>query len=138
MAPRAASWLQRLPSRSTPGWAPARRAARNPTKVQAQQMSLALPRREATPMSGQAAAVQQPGVAVAVTPLAEVPAASARRREAHPKPAQAAPVSHPSWVLPAAPRAALRQVRQAAVVASKAAGQEARPMSVRRAGWVQA
>jgi len=88
----------------------------------------------------QAAAVRQLAVEAALERQAEVPAPSARRVEAHPRPAQAALVSHPSWVRRAAEPAALRQVREAGVVASKvaaAAAAAARPTSARRAGWVQ-
>jgi hypothetical protein len=136
VAPRAASWLQPLPNRLTLGWALAQPAERNPTKARAQ-LLLALPRRVAIPRSAQAAVVRQLAVVAALEWQAEVPAPSARRAEAHPRPAQAAPVSHPSWVRQAAEPAALRQVREAGVVASKVAAEAARPTSARRAGWVQ-
>ena len=116
VAPWAASWLQPLPNRSTLGWALAQPAERNPTKARAQ-LLLALPRRVAIPRSAQAAVVRQLAVVAALEWQAEVPAPSARRAEAHPRPAQAALVSHPSWVRRAAEPAALRQVREAGVVA---------------------
>ena len=132
MAPPAPSWPQAIPSRSRRGWAPARRAARNPTTERAQlQPARTLP--EAIPRSAQAAG-PRPVVVAALARLAEAAAPWAQRLKARPRRVPEALALRPSWALPAAEPAALRRAPEAAgVVASKVAA-AARPTSARRAG----
>ena len=134
VAPPAANWPQEIPNRSTPGWAPARPAALNPTTERAQ-LQPALTRREAIPRSAQAAR-RRPAVvvAVAVGRLAEAAAPWARRAEAHPRTVPAALALRPSSALPAVEPAALLRAPEEAAAASRVAAAVARPTSARRAG----
>jgi hypothetical protein len=135
VAPSAPSWPQAIPSRSTRGWAPAPRAARNPTTERAQLQPARTPL-EAIPRSAQAAGPRPVVVVVAVPArLAEAAAPWAQRLKARPRRVPEAPALRPSWALPAAEPAALRRAPEAAGVASKvAAAAAARPTSARRAG----
>jgi hypothetical protein len=136
VAPPAESWLQAIPSRSTPSQAPGRKAERNPTKGPARRQQL---RREEIPTLAQAAVLRRRVVAgaraVVVRP-AEAPAPWARRVVVHPKPAPEALTSHPSSAHPAA-QPALRLVLVAAAVASKVAAGAARPTFARQPEWVR-